>query len=476
MKKLSYDLIIIGGGAAGFSALIKYNELTNYTKSIALVTLPPLGGTCVNVGCIPSKKLIQIAKNMKEIISTKQTVYGSKITKIFSEIKETVEALRKNKYEGIIQSLDNVDLYIGEAEFEGKMTVLVKINNEEIRLIGEKILVATGSKPTIPNIKGLEETKYYTTNDFWGITKDFNHLVIVGGGPIGLEIGQAMNRLGINTTIIEILPHLLPFTEPEIGSLIKKIMVDEGVKLYLGKNITKIEKIGENYIFHLKNKDEKFSTKLSFPKDTVVLIATGRKPNTSLLKLEKAGVRTDKKGFILVDKKMKTTNPNIYAAGDVASTPKPAYLETLAAKEGAIAAENMLGGNKSIDYNSVPVTIFTDPEISYVGLTEKELFSIKGQCSCRTVRFSDMPKSSIIDGEGLAKIVVDPSTRTIVGFHAIAPNSSEFITQVAIMIKEKYTVEKALDVIQVFPTVSEIIKYSLQAFIRKIDRMPCCVE
>ena len=477
MKKLSYDFIIIGGGAAGFSALIKYSELTNYTKNIALVTLPPLGGTCVNVGCVPSKKLIQIAKNIKETRIFHGDTRKPKITRILEEIKRIVEELRKNKYENIIDSMENADLYVGKAEFTGKQSIMVKNNDEELYLEAKNILIATGSKPIIPEIKGLEETKHYTTNDFWSIPEDFNNLIIIGGGPIGLEIGQAINRLGIKTTIIEMLPHLLPFTEPEIGRLIKNILIKEGVELHLGKRITSIERKNGNYIFHLKNSNDNLSTKLSFPiKDTVIQVATGRKPNTSSLKLEKAGIKTDKKGFILVDKNMKTTNPNVYAAGDVANTPKPAYLETLAAKEGSIAAENILGGNKSIDYKSVPVTIFTDPEISYVGLTERELFSIKGSCSCRAVKFSDMPKSSIIDGEGLAKIIVDPSTNTIVGFHVIAPHSSEFITQAAIMIREKYTIEKALDIIQVFPTVSEIIKYSLQAFIRRIDRMPCCVD
>ncbi len=208
------------------------------------------------------------------------------------------------------------------------------------------------------------------------------------------------------------------------------------------------------------------------------MIAAGRIPNSDTLNLEKAGVEVDKRGFIKVDKEMKTSNPDIYAAGDVAGSPKPAMLETLAAREGVVAATSMAGEKpEPIDYNSVPVVVFTDPELAFVGQTEEKVMESLGACACRGVLFSNMPKSKILNVEdGYAKIVIDPYTGVVKGLHVLAPYASELIIQGSLYIRHGYNVMDVINVIQVFPTVSEIVKATGQAFIRRIDKMPCCVE
>jgi mercuric reductase len=469
-----YDLTIIGGGAAGFSALVKYSEIED--GRIALVNHGPLGGTCVNVGCVPSKRLLHIANKIYEIKNTYGEEIDLKISRsgiitYFQEIRELVEQLRKSKYENILDKYD-VDYIVGKGLLKDRHTIRVK-GDKNTTIYSEKILIATGSSPIIPNIDRIKNINFYTSNTIWNLDRNISRILIVGSGAVGLEFSQAFNRLGIDTYVVEILDRVLPYTEHEISLELTRILEEEGIKLMLKSRVISVE-----------NRGKSISVKVASPQRNIdievdaLLLATGRKPNSGGMNLERIGVNVDKRGMIIVNEYLRTNIPNIYAAGDVSSSKKPALLETISAKEGVIAAINISKGDKvKVDHKYVPVVIFTYPEVAYVGMTEKQVMDEIGACKCRLARFNYLAKSSIMDySDGLAKIIVDPYTDIIKGFHILAPFASEFISIASLILKEGYKIQDVLDLPTVFPTVSEIIKLSAQAFIRRLDRMPCCVE
>jgi len=472
-----YDLVVIGGGAAGFAAIVKYRELLGYDKKIAMVTRGPIGGTCVNVGCVPSKYLIEIAKASKlhRIYSARGVEMPSPridFPNVMKSLRSFVEDMRREKYERLLEHY-NVDLYIGSARFKSPNSISISSAGGDIDIYGEYFIVATGSSPSIPRIEGLDDISYYTSDTIWSVKKLPGKMLVIGSGAIGLEIAQAFARLGSEVDVVEILDRPLPGAEPEISKALAEILSEEGVKIYTKSKIAGFGRRGARAV-----------AKILTPKGSIeeeydaVLISTGRKPNTEGLGLELAGVELDSRGFIRVSMDLRTSNPRIYAAGDVAGTPKPAFLETLAAKEGAIAAKNIATGSKeSIDYESTPVVVFTDPEVAYVGSTEQRLVESLGMCSCRVVSFKLTARSGIMGVEhGLAKIVIDPRSNTIAGIHVLAPHASEFIVAASLMIKHRYKVEDLIEAIHVFPTAYEVVKLAAQAFVRDVGRMPCCVE
>lgn len=473
-----YDLVIIGGGAAGFSAIVRYNELTEGKGSIALVTRGPLGGTCVNFGCVPSKYLIETAKMVKvsRISKSRGVNLDSPdvdFPSVMGSLRKTVDRLRAEKYESLLGHYPNVDVYRGTARFVSGDRIAVHAGEGEVELRGRNFIVATGSRPFIPPIEGLDKIEYHTTDTIWNIEEKPERMLIVGSGAVGLELAQAFSRLGSDVDVVEVLERPIPSTEPEISSEIERILSGEGISFFFKSRVVSFE-----------TKGGAKRAKLAGPMGTaerdydLVLMATGRRPNTRDLDLEKAGVETNGRGYVKVSKDLRTSNPSILAAGDVAWTGKPALLETLAAKEGSIAAANIaLNAKLSIDYTSVPVVVFTDPELAFVGLTEEKVVEAVGACTCRIVRFKSLARSSVVGSEdGLAKIVVDPYSGIIRGIHVLAPNASEYIVGGAMMIKHRYRVQDLIDLVHVFPTSAEILKLAAQAFIRRIDRMPCCVE
>lgn len=471
---MEYDIVIIGYGAAGFSAMIKASELSEGKASIALVGRGPLGGTCVNVGCVPSKYLLEISNEF--FYSRKDRFPGVRLRgaeldfeKVMDGIRGLVGRLREEKYAKVVNMYDNVDLIEGDARFISRNEVSVETEDGVKKIKGEKFIIATGSRPAVPPIQGLDNVRFLTSNDIWHLGKLPGSVGIVGGGAIGLELGQALLHFGSDVAIMEAMPRIAHVAEAEISEFLAERLAGEGMRIFTGTRVIRVsEKRGAIQVEAAKDGGR---MKLEFDE---LLVATGRKPNTDNLGLESAGVETDRRGFIKTDKAMRTTNPNIFAAGDVVS--KRLMLETLAAREGAIAAVNALRGNEEIDYMSAPWAIFTYPQVAAVGYTEEEYARVAGQCSCRTVRLSSVPKARILHEEGLVKVVVDPRTGRVVGVHVLAPNASEFIVEGALAIRYGLTIWDVIETVHVFPTLSESIKLASQAFIRRIDRMSCCVE
>jgi len=471
-----YDLLIIGCGASGFAAAIKASELTEGKIKIGMVCKGLLGGTCVNVGCVPSKYLIEITN--KYYLSRKKFIgleLSAKInfTDIMGGLKKVVKELREEKYEKVLNYYSNVDLIKGDVTFIEPNKIRVNTEKGEQELSGSKIIIGVGSRPAIPPIQGLQNVGYITSDTVWDLKELPHSLLVIGGGAIGLEIGQALARLGSEVTVVEVMDRILPspYFEPEISYALTDYLEDEGLNIYTKSTVTMVSKEGDTKVVEISTKRGKQRLEVD-----EILVATGRRPNTENLELEKAGITTDQKGYILVDKFLQTSNPIVYAAGDCIA--KSLMLETLAAKEGVLAATNAIKGNiETIDYSTTPIVVFTDPQVASVGLTEDELMKREKVCSCRILKLDYVAKARLIgDTRGFVKLVVNPKDGTVVGVHILSPLASEIIMEGVVLVKNKVKLEELVETTHVFPTISESIKLAAQSFIRDPSKMSCCVE
>lgn len=473
--KSEYDLVILGRGAAAFSAAIKASEITAGQASIGMIGFGPLGGTCVNVGCVPSKYLIEAAKVVHDqshprypgIDSLKPTVdFG----KIMGSLRDAVKEERENKYENVLKSYGNIDVYEGRSKFLDESTVTVENNGETKKLKGYNFIIATGSSTKIPHIEGLEETGYITSNTVWDLNNLPGKLAILGGGFIGLEIGQSLERLGTKVTVIKEHDTVAPGIEEDIGKKLMEILKSEGVDFKTGKKVIRVFSKDGKKIIETQSENGKEEVEVD-----EILVSSGRSPNVADLDLEKAGVKYSGKG-IFTDETMKTTNPLIYAAGDVVD--QKYKLETLAANEGSIAASNMYAGTeKKVNLQLVPWAVFTEPQFASVGYTESEYDKSGRKSITRTVPLDLVPKARILrEEQGVFKLVVDAETEKIVGIHVLSPNAAEFIIEGEYAIRYGLTYRDLIENSHIFPTVAEGIKLTAQSFTRDLSKMSCCME
>ncbi len=467
MKK--FDLVIIGGGAGAFAAAISANELG--IKTAIINAGLPLGGTCVNVGCLPSKillhagEVLNIAKN-HNIDGIEIEVKKFDFNAVINEEIKMVDMSRDDKYEKVLASLENISLIEGCAKFTGDKEI--EVNNEKIT--SDKFIIATGSTANIPDIENIKEVGYITHIEALQLQKQPDELVILGAGPVGLEFAQMYSRFGTKVTILQKSENIFTPGERELIDKLIKTLQKEGITIKTGVKITGVRKENNKKIisYEVKGSAEEIST-------DEILAAIGKTPNTKNLGLENVDVKINKKQAIIVDEFFQTNQPHIFAIGDVSSA--PLRLETTAGHEGTLVVENIISGAKNnIDYNSVPYTIFTDPQFASVGLTEERQMNETGTCACRTVSFEIIPKAQIIRRtEGLIKMVIDPKTKQILGVHILAPNAGDLIMQAVVLIKNKNTIDDILHSMPIFPTLSECFKYAALAFTKDLSKLSCCI-
>jgi len=465
----NFDLIIVGGGAGAFATAIRANELK--VKTAIVNAGLPLGGTCVNVGCLPSKillhagEVLHMAKN-HNVNGIELEVKKFDFNEVVKDEIAMVDMSRKDKYEKVLASLEHVTLIEGYAKF----TTEKEIEVNDKKLSAEKIVIATGSTANIPPVKNIKEVGFITHIEALQLEKQPPKLVIIGAGPVGLEFAQMYSRFGTKVTVLEFGQNIFNPGESELVTLLRKVLEDEGIEIYTGAKVIEVRK--ENgkkmVLFEIDGKQEKLST-------DEILLATGKTPNTKDLGLKNAGVEVNDRHAIVVDKSFQTNKSHIFAIGDVSDA--PLRLETTAGHEGTLVAENAISGAKnSIDYDGVPYTIFTDPQFASVGWTEEKQMKETGACSCRTVSFEIIPKAQIIRRtEGLIKMVIDPKTKQILGVHILAPNAGDLIAQAALLIKNKNTIDDVLNSMPVFPTLSECFKYAALAFTKDLSKLSCCI-
>lgn len=468
-----YDLIIVGKGAAAFAAAIKATELSEGRASILMVGKGPLGGTCVNVGCVPSKYLLELSHRYyyarKGGLPGLTLSAGVEFGQVMGAVRGLIAKLREEKYERVIKSYGNVELVSGEALFTSPSSISMK-GDYEFEARAKNFIVATGSRPSVPPLEGLEKVSYLTSDSVWQLERLPSSLVLIGGGAIGLELGQAFLHFGSQVSVVEALPRIAYTAEPEMSEALQHLLEAEGMRFYLRSRVASLRPYDGGVSVEVFTRQGRVAVE-----GEALLIATGRKPNTEGLGLERAKVELDERGAIKVDARLRTSNPRIFAAGDVIS--KQLMLETLAAREGVVAATNALGGRVEVDYMTAPWVIFTNPNLAAVGLTEAEVTKRLGACSCRVIGLEAVAKSHILGQEkGLAKLVVDPGSGRIMGAQVLAPGAAEFITEVALAMRAGMTYRDLIEATHAFPTVAEVIKLAAQPFIRDISRMSCCVE
>lgn len=468
----SYDLIIIGGGSAAFSAAIK-------AESLGLSTLMvngglDIGGTCVNVGCIPSKNLIRAAETAFH--ATHSNFPGIKpkgvnidFAQFIKNKKQLVATLQQKKYIDIVSDFENLTIIRGWAEFVDDKTILV---DGKERYTALKLLIATGASTNIPNIDGLDKIGYLTNVSLFDLEENPESITIMGAGYIGCEIAMAYNRLGVEVRIIEFTDRVLRSQTRDITDELERHMRNEGIEILPNFRAEKFEKKGNETIIHCKCPDG--SSKQIVEKGKIV-IATGIKPNTSKLGLENTGLILTKNGHVLVNEKMETNIPHIYAAGDVVNT--PAFVYT-AAYEGKIAVENAFtGSDNKFDYSSLPWVIFTDPQVAGVGFDELQAEAKNIPFEVSKLELKDVPRAlAAHDTRGFIKLIRNPETNKLIGARIIAPEGGELIQQLSMAIKYGINVKELAESFYPYLTLGEGIKLAAITFDKDVAKLSCCAS
>lgn len=460
----SYDLLIVGGGAAAFAAAIRAADLG--ARVLMANAGLPLGGTCVNVGCVPSKFLLEAMTDYVRARCGEEPWLASEATldysKLAGEKDKLVRALRQRNYYAVIEALGTVELVEGRARLRSATEIQV---GERV-FHGQRILLATGARAQMPRIPGLSEAEPLTHVSALELKAVPESLAVLGGGPLGLEFAQIFHRAGARVTVVEMLPRILPQHEPEVSEELARLLVAEGIEVHVGSRVQRVARQDGRVRLY---GDNGFAGEAER-----VLVASGIRPNTEGLGLEEVGVATDARGFIVTDPTLATTVPGIYAAGDVTGV---FPLETVAAKQGYLAASHVLTGeSRPIDYDLVPHAVFTDPQVAAVGWTEQRLMQQLGTCSCRTLPLSAVPKAwAARDTRGLVKLVVDPKSGRIRGAHAVARYAAEIIHVPLLAMKAGWTLADLVDTVHVFPTYAEAWKLCAQTFQRSPATMSCCI-
>lgn len=477
MEKFDYQFIIVGGGAAGFAAAIKADGLKIKTLMVSGGKVP-LGGTCINVGCMPSKRLLTVAEAYWNAKHSKFDGVESKVENFdFAKIVESKDALisklQGKAYAGTLKFLVYVTLKEGDAKFIDEHTV--EINGEKIT--GEKFLISTGSSTFIPPISGLADAPYLTNIEALSLKKLPESMIILGGGPLGLEFSQIYNRFGAKITVLQSADRIADREEPELTEYLRKKLEAEGVTIYTS---TKTKSVGRhNGLIEVRADVE---GKEIIIKAEKLLVATGVRANTQSLNLQKIDVRVGEKGGLITNEYLQSDLPHIFAAGDSVDqyenevNPK---LETVAGREGFVATSNLLE-NKGLkmDFRSIPHAIFTDPPLASVGLTDMQIVKQSGLiCSCRTLSLELVPKAHILEAaDGLIKMAIDSKTEEVVGIHMVGAKADEITSVASFIIKNRMKLDDIIENTFIFPTMAESIKWVAQSFRKDVSKLSCCTE
>ena len=460
-----YEVVVIGGGPGGYVCAIRSAQLG--FKTACIESRGTLGGTCLNVGCIPSKSLLNLSENYFKAkkdfsgIGIETGNISLNLPKMMKAKEKSVTILTKG-IEFLFKK-NKIDYIKGRASIGSNNEIIVKNNNSQKTYKAKNIVICTGSKPTsLPNIK-IDEKNIVSSTGALSFSKVPKELVIIGGGSIGLEMGSVWKRLGSNVTVIEFLDHIVPGMDQDISNEFLKILKKQGINFKLNSKVTDVKAIEEQVIVNYIN--NKTSTKEKIQADKV-LVAVGRKANTEDLNLSKISIRTDKQSRIQVDKKFQTSIKNIYAIGDVIKGPMLAHK---AEDEGIAVAEIIAGRSGHVNYDTIPGVIYTSPEVATVGKTEQEL--IKANIKYKIGKFPFIANSRakvINETDGFVKIIADAKTDKVLGVHMIGPHVGDMIAEMALAMEFGASAEDIARTCHAHPTYSEAIKEAALA----VDKRP----
>ena len=449
-----FQAVVIGGGPGGYVCAIRLAQLG--LKTACIESRGTLGGTCLNVGCIPSKSLLNLSEEFHKVqnLSNKGIEIGEvklNLSKMMKSKDKAVTILTKG-VEFLLKK-NKVTYFKGTGSFKSKNEVSIKDEkNKETTISSEKIIIATGSVPvSLPGID-FDEKIIVSSTGALKLEKVPKKMVVVGGGYIGLEMGSVWSRLGSEVHVIEFLDHITPGMDKEISQEFMKILKKQGINFHMQHKVELVKTNGSGAIISTKDKD---GNKKDFNTD-IVLVSVGRKPNTNGLNLEKIGVKLDDRKRIKTNKDFQTNVKNIYAIGDVIVGPMLAHK---AEDEGIAVAENIAGQSGHVNYNTIPGVIYTTPEVASIGQTEEQLK--EKNIKYKIGKFSFMANSrakAIDDSEGFVKILADEKTDKVLGAHLIGPHAGELIAEIGVAMEFGASSEDIARTCHAHPTFSEAVK------------------
>ncbi len=459
-------IAVIGSGGAAMAAALKAVE---QGARVTLIERGTIGGTCVNVGCVPSKIMIRaahIAHLHREspfdggIAATVPVIDRSQL---LAQQQARVDELRHAKYEGILEGNPAITVLRGEARFNNERGLIVRLAEGGERVVAfDRCLIATGASPAVPPIPGLKESPYWTSTEALVSDTIPERLAVIGSSVVAVELAQAFARLGSQVTILA--RSTLFFREdPAIGEAITTAFRAEG--------ITVLEHTQARQVAHM-NDEFVLTTARGEIRADKLLVATGRTPNTRSLQLPAAGVAVNAQGAIVIDKSMRTSAPHIYAAGDCTDQPQFVYV---AAAAGTRAAINMTGGEAMLDLTAMPAVVFTDPQVAVVGYSEADAHHDGIETDSRTLTLDNVPRAlANFDTRGFIKLVIEEGSGRLIGVQAVAPEAGELIQTAVLAIRNRMTVQELAD--QLFPylTMVEGLKLCAQTFTKDVKQLSCC--
>lgn len=459
-------IAIIGSGGAAMAAAIRAAE---GGARVTLVERGALGGTCVNVGCVPSKIMIRAAHiaHLRARSSFDEGISASfpeiDRERLLAQQQARVAELRHAKYESLLDRYPNISLARGEARFLDRHTLAVASHGTEDRIPFDRALIATGASPMIPPVLGLADTPYWTSDEALASPEIPARLIVIGSSAVAVELAQAFARLGSRVTILA--RHSLFFREdPLVGETVMKAFASEGIDVRTATQAQSVDHLDGEFVLTTNHGELLRAEKL--------LVATGRAPNIAGLQVDKAGVKTGELGGILVNERLETSAPGIYAAGDCTSHPQFVYV---AAGGGTRAAINMLGGQAALDLSTMPMVVFTDPQVATVGSSEAEAHRNRIETESRVLGLDNVPRALVnFDTRGFIKLVAEAGTGRLLGVQAVASEAGEIIQSAALALRARMTVQELSD--QLFPylTMVEGLKLCAQTFSKDVSQLSCC--
>lgn len=459
-----YDLAILGSGSAAFACAIRARDAG---ASVVMIERGTIGGTCVNIGCVPSKTLLRAGEihhlaQHNPFTGLNTTAGPVEWDAIVTQKDALVSELRRHKYEDLVADY-GWELVHGEAVFKDASTLHVGDRS----IAAKAFLIATGARPAVPNIPGLAEAGYLTSTTALELQHVPESIAVIGSGYIALELGQLFAHLGAKVTLMQRSPRLLKTFDPEIGEAVSRVLADDGIQRLAEVQYLRVEGGPQGRRIHLA-----VAGREQVVEAEAILVATGRQPNTEALHLDAAGVQVDPRGALLVDAELRTNVPHILAAGDVTLGPQFVYV---AAYEGTVAADNALGAHRSVDLRVIPAVTFTSPAIATVGLTEAAAKQAGYNVKTSVLPLTAVPRALVNrDTRGVFKLVADAASNTVLGAHIVADNAGDAIYAATLAVKFHLTVTDLTETMAPYLTMAEGLKLTAQTFDRDVNKLSCC--
>ncbi|MCH7477172.1 MAG: mercury(II) reductase [SAR324 cluster bacterium] len=465
-SRAGIDLMVIGGGSAGFAAAIRGAELG---YAVTLVEASTMGGTCVNVGCVPSKTLIRAVEEFHQATHPRfsgVTVGRTSLhwPELIAQKDALVAELRQAKYADVLAAYPSITYLEGRALLQAGN----RVNIDGKTYAPKKIVITTGASPWAAPIPGLAESGFLDSTAALDLPTLPESLTVIGANAVGLEIAQIFARAGSRVVVLEALPRIAPFEDEAISEALAEYLTEEGLEVFTAAQIDNVSKANGKFevAASINGEVHRFSSEQ-------LLVATGRRPNSAGFGLEEAGVQLGERGAIVVDDHLRTTHPDIYAAGDVIGGDMFVYV---AAYAGTLAAENALTGTGRVfDTSAMARVTFTDPQVASAGLTEEQAVAQGHEVKTSLLPMEYVPRAlAARDTRGLVKLVADKKTDLLLGVHILAPEGAEIIQPAVLAMKFGITTKEIAATLFPYLTNSEALKLAVQTFEKDVNKLSCC--